>query len=106
MSRRRVVTTRRADTDIAAAIDYYANTGAGDAALGFVDALEDATGLLRAHSSIGSPRLEVITGIDGLRGLTLQRYPYVLVDTDDTDAIRIHRVLHTSRDLPAELADL
>ncbi|MFE7843644.1 type II toxin-antitoxin system RelE/ParE family toxin [Microbacterium sp. NPDC057407] len=103
---RRVVTTRGADVDIDAAVQYYSEVADGEAMLGLIDALQDAVRLLAEHPSIGSPRLEVLTGVRGLRGLPLRRYPYVLVYTDDTDAVRVHRVLHSSRDIPSELADL
>ncbi|MHB1234407.1 MAG: type II toxin-antitoxin system RelE/ParE family toxin [Microbacteriaceae bacterium] len=105
MTPRRVVTTRRADEDIDSAIAYYVDSGARDAALGFIDALENAKALLGEHSSIGSPRFAIETSISELRGLSLQRFPYIIVYTDDSDAIRVHRVLHTSRDIPAELIE-
>jgi toxin ParE1/3/4 len=104
VTRRRVVTTRRADEDVDGALAHYLGEGAADAAFGFVDALEDAKGLLRDHPSIGSPRFAIETGIPELRGLSLQRFPYVVFYTDDPDAVRIHRVLHMSRDIPAELS--
>lgn len=50
---------------------------------------------------IGSPRIAVETGIPELRGLTLQHLPYVLFFSEDSDAMRIHRLLRTSRDIPA-----
>jgi len=102
---RRVVTTRRADQDIDDAITYYLDAGARDTALGFVDALEKAKDLLEEHPSIGSPRFATEVGIPDLRGLPLQRFPFVAFYTDDPDAVRVHRVLHTSRDIPAELME-
>lgn len=101
---RRVVTTRRADEDIEAAVAYFVAAGATVAALGFVDALADARELLGEHPSIGSPRFAIETGIPELRGLALRRFPFVVLYTDDIDAVRVHRVLHTSRDLPTELS--
>ena len=100
---RPVVTTRRADEDIAAAVEHYAGEGAIDAALDLIDAFADATRILVEHPSIGSPALAVATGIAELRSFALARFPYALVYTDDADAVRVHRVLHTSRDIPAEL---
>ncbi len=102
---RRVVTTLRADDDIAAAVDYYLNEGAPDAALAFVDELEIASNVIAQHPSIGSPRFAVVTGIAQLRSVGLQRFPYLVFYTDDADAVRVHRVLHTSRDVPTEIAD-
>lgn len=105
MTLRRVVTTRCADEDIDSAIAYYMGSGARDAALGFVDALENAKDVLGEHPSIGSPRFAIETDISELRSLPLQRFPYVVLYTDDSDAVRVHRVLHTSRDIPAELME-
>jgi toxin ParE1/3/4 len=102
---RRVVTTLRADDDIAAAIDYYLEEGAPDAALAFVDELELTRNVIAQHPSIGSSRFAVFTGIAELRSVGLQRFPYLVLYTDDADAVRVHRVLHTSRDIPAEIAD-
>lgn len=82
-----------------------AQVTAAGAALGFVDVLQEAKRLLAEHPSIGSPRYAIETGIPELRGLTLQRYPYVVFHTDDPDAVRIPRVLHTGRDIPAELSE-
>lgn len=104
MTRRRVVTTRRADEDIDNALAHYLEEDAADAALRFVDALTKAKDLLAEHPSIGSPRFAIETGIPELRGLSLQSFPYVAFYTDDPDGVRIHRVLHTSRDIPVELS--
>ena len=103
MSPPRVVTTRRADDDIASAVIYYLESGAVDAASRFVDSLEAARDLLRAHPSMGSPRLAIETGMPEIRGLALQHFPYWVIYSEDPDAIRIHRVLHTSRDIAVEL---
>lgn len=103
MTRRRVGTTRRADEDIDNALAHYLEDAA-DAALRFVDALTKARELLAEHPSIGSPRFAIETGISELRGLSLQSFPYVAFYTDDPDGVRIHRFLHTSRDIPVELS--
>ncbi len=100
---RRVVPTARAREDVERAIDHYASEGADLAALGFIDALADAHALLADHPSIGSTRLTAEIGLPEFRTLALQRYPYLLVTADEADAVRIIRVLHTSRDIPAEL---
>ncbi|WP_350350502.1 type II toxin-antitoxin system RelE/ParE family toxin [Microbacterium sp. A8/3-1] len=101
---RRVVTTRRADEDIDLAVEYYLLAGEHAVAEAIVDALAAALKLLVGHPSIGSARWEALIGIPDLRTLPLRHHPYVLIYTDDPDAARIHRFLHTSRDIPAELA--
>ncbi len=102
--RRRVVTTRRAHEDIENAVEYYLTQGATDAAHGLTDAIEDAADLISQHPSLGSSRFAVDLEFPGLRGFALRCFPYVLFYTDDSDAVRINRVLHTSRDIPAEFS--
>lgn len=102
---RRVVTSKRADQDIEEAVDYSVGAGAAHAAHDFVDALENTMALLSAHPSLGSSRYAIETGIPDLRGFALQRFPYVVLYSDDADAVRVHRVLHTTRDIPSELAN-
>lgn len=104
MSVRRVLTTASADDDIVGAIDYYVISGAEEAASGFIDALEDAKDLIAEFPSIGSSRFALETEIPELRDVGMKRFPFVIFYTDDADAVRIHRVLHTSRDIPAGLA--
>jgi toxin ParE1/3/4 len=105
VSPRRVVTTRRADEDVARAVDFSVESGTPEAALDLIDALEGARDVVAEHPSIGSVRHAVDTGILELRSLALRRFPFVVFYTDDADAVRIHRVLHASRDLPAELSE-
>ena len=103
MSARRVVTTRRADEDVAAAVDHLVDQGATKAALNFVDALEDATVLIGEHPRLGSTRLGSEVGIPELRTTAVRMFPYLVFYTNDDDAVRVHRVLHTARDIPSTL---
>ena len=104
MSVRRVVTTASADDDIVGAIDYYVISGPDEAASGFIDALEDAKDLIAEFPSIGSSRFALETEIPERRDVAVKRFPFVIFYTDDADVVRIHRVLHTSRDIPTGLA--
>ncbi|RUR01722.1 type II toxin-antitoxin system RelE/ParE family toxin [Labedella endophytica] len=103
---RRVVSTRRAHLDIDEAVTHYLDEGAQTVALDFIDAVQDTIELLAAHPSLGSTRFAVETGIAELRSVALRRFPYIVFYTDDDDAVRVHRVLHSRRDIPAELHDL
>lgn len=105
MTRRQVVTTRRADQDIDGAIDHYLGQGFDEAALGFIDALAHARHLLAEHPHIGSARLTAEIGLPELRSFALPQYPYMLFTAEDAGFVRIIRVLHTNRDIPAELLD-
>ena len=100
----RVVTTQRADEDVDHAVEYYLLAGEHAVAAELVDALAAALALLARHPSIGSARWEALIGIPDLRTLPLRHHPYALICTDDPDAVRIHRFLHMSRDIPGELA--
>lgn len=105
MSARRVVTTRRADEDIAAAIEYYIGQGVPTAALALVDALEDAKILMGEHPHLGSTRFAGELDIPELRTMALRRFPHLAFYTDDADSVRVHRLLHTGRDIPSGLLD-
>lgn len=99
-----VRTSRLADEDIAEAVRFYADSGGTPLAADFIDALEHASRLLVDHPEIGSSRFENATGIPGLRGLALARFPYVMVYAADRSNVHVLRVLHSNRDIPAELA--
>ncbi|WP_062531244.1 type II toxin-antitoxin system RelE/ParE family toxin [Demequina rhizosphaerae] len=105
MSPIRLVTTHRADEDIATATAHYVAHAGIEPAVAFIDALEAAMRLLADNSAIGSTRFAIATAIPDLRGLALPSLPFVILYTADADALRIHRVLHTARDLPQELDD-
>ncbi|WP_105566758.1 type II toxin-antitoxin system RelE/ParE family toxin [Microbacterium halophytorum] len=103
MTARRVVTTRRADDDIDEAAKRYQLDGGIDDAMRYIEALEDVVRLISEFASIGSTRFATELGIDDLRAQALNRFPYLVFYTDDADAVRVHRVLHEKRDVPAEL---
>ncbi|MFC7402090.1 type II toxin-antitoxin system RelE/ParE family toxin [Citricoccus sp. GCM10030269] len=99
------MTTRRADEDIATAIEHYLGQGVTTAALAFVDSLEDTKVLIGEHPQLGSTRLASAVDLPELRAMALRRFPYLVFYTDDSDVVRVHRVLHTARDIPSEFLD-
>ncbi len=101
--RRRVVTTSLADADITRAVDWYPETASTATAEEFIDELEDLQSYIADFPSIGSPRFAVVANIPQLLDMAMKRFPYIVFYSDDADAVRILRVLHTSRDIPAEL---
>lgn len=103
MSRRSVSTTRRADQDIASATDFYLEEGRSDIAARFIDELENAFARIADHPAIGSTRLSAEAGIPDLRSVGLQRLLYAVFYLENGDGIRVVRVLHSRRDLFAEL---
>jgi toxin ParE1/3/4 len=101
MSVNPVVPRDRANRDVDDAVTYCLKELAGEAALGLVDALEDAYGLLGRHPAIGSSRYAHELGIPGLQSWSLPRFPYVVCYVEREDHIDGWRVLHGRRDIPA-----
>lgn len=87
--------------DVDEAIGYYLDEGADEAALGFVDALEQAYTHISRHPGTGSPRYAHELNLPGLRTWPLTRYPYLVFYVEWTDHIDVWRVLHGQRDIPA-----
>lgn len=89
--------------DVDDAIAYYLREGTESAAVGFVDALEEAYRHIGRHPATGSPRYAFELDLFGLRSWTLKRYPYVVFYVEHDRHIDVLRVLHGMRDLPASL---
>lgn len=102
---RRVVTSHRADLDIDETVDYYLERLAFEAASNFVSRLEAIKDVLAEHPALGSAAYADDARIPNLLSLAVPRFPFVVLYTDDIDAVRIHRVLNTNRDIFAVLAD-
>lgn len=103
-ARRRIVTTRRADDDIDRAVGYTLREGGPRVASDLIDALEEAMVLVSRYPFAGDSRFAVELGIPELRSLPLRRFHYVVVYVNGADIVRVLRVLHTSRDIPAALS--
>lgn len=91
--------------DVNEAISYYLEEGAEHAALGFIDALEQAYSHLARHPDMGSPRYSYELDIPGLRSWPLKRYPHLIFYVNRTDHVDVWRVIDGSRDIPAWLRD-
>ncbi|MCM2339673.1 type II toxin-antitoxin system RelE/ParE family toxin [Rhodoferax sp.] len=94
-----------ANRDVDDAIDHYLSESAERAALGFVDALEQAYAHIARHPATGSPRYAHALNIPGLRSRSLNRYPYLVFFIECEDSIDVWRVLRGQRDIPAWLED-
>lgn len=106
MTAKPVVARALASQDIDAAIDHYLQENAADAALGFIDALEQAYRHIAQHAATGSPRHGHALGISGLRTWPLTRYPFLVFYVESAGHVDVWRVLHTRRDIPAQMQDL
>lgn len=103
MSRKPVVPRELAHRDAEEAIAHYLEEGAPAAALGFIDALEQAYDHIGRHPASGSPRLAHELNLPGLRAWPLRGYPWMVFYVEQADCVDIWRVLHTRRDIPASL---
>jgi len=95
-----VAPREQANRDIDEAIAFYLAEAGTQAALGFVDALEQAYVHLSRHPATGSPRYAHELNLPGLRFWTLKRYPYLVFYIERSDHIDVWRVLRGQRDIP------
>lgn len=100
MSSKRIIPREQADSDVDQAVDYYLSAVAEKAALGFIDALEQAYRHIARHPATGSPRNAHELHLPGLRSWSLKRYPYLVFFVERDDHIDVWRVLHGERDIP------
>lgn len=101
MKSKPVVPREQASRDIDEAIAYYLGEDAGPAALGFIDALEQAYSHISRHPATGSPRYAHELNLPGLRCWALARYPHRVFYVERSDHVDVWRVLHGQRDIPA-----
>jgi toxin ParE1/3/4 len=97
----RMLATQDAET----IVDNYRSENASAAALGFIDALEQAYRHIGRNPATGSPRYAHELDVPGLRGWPLKRYPYIVFYVERADHIDVWRVLHGTRDIPAWLRE-
>ena len=89
-----------ANRDVAEAIKHCLDQDAEAAALGFIDALEQACAHIGRHAATGSPRYAHELNLPGLRFWSLTRYPHLVFYIEMDDHIDVWRVLHGERDIP------
>lgn len=103
MKQKPVIPRALASQDVDRAVAYYLENEAANAALGFIDALEQAYKRLGRHPEVGSNRYAHELDLPGLRSWPLKRYPYVVFYIELPDHIEVWRVLHGMRDIPSWL---
>jgi toxin ParE1/3/4 len=89
--------------DVAQAVAHYLGEDAEAAALGFIDALEQAFAHIGRHPTTGSPRYTQELELPGLRCWGLKRFPFLVFYLEREDHIDVWRVLHGLRDIPARM---
>jgi len=98
-----VIPRELANRDVDEAIGHYLSEDARQAALGFIEALEQAYAHIGRHPASGSPRYAHELDLPGLRSWPLTRYPHLVFYIERSDHIDVWRVLHGQRDIPAWL---
>ena len=105
MKPKAVIPRKRAEQDVDEAIDYYLREDAPEAALGFIDALEQAYRHIGRQPDAGSSRYVGELNVPGLRFWRLKKYPHLVFYVDRSDHIDVWRVLHGMRDIPSWMQD-
>jgi toxin ParE1/3/4 len=98
---RPAVPRAQARRDIEDAIAHYLAEGSEQAAMGFVDAIEQAFTHIGRHPATGSPRYAHELNLPGLRCWPLKRYPHLAFYVERDDHVDVWRILHGQRDIPA-----
>ncbi|MEX0697161.1 MAG: type II toxin-antitoxin system RelE/ParE family toxin [Dongiaceae bacterium] len=106
MRPKRIIPRERTKQDIDEAVDYYLSETGENAALGFIDALEQAFRHIARHPATGSSRYAHELDLPGLRYWPLKRYPYLVFFVEHDDHIDVWRILHGARDIPAWMREL
>ena len=101
MKSKPVIPRELANRDIDAAIKHYLRENAVQAAIGFIDALEQAYAHIGRNPATGSPRYAHELNLPGLRFWRLTHYPHLIFYIERDDRIDVWRVLHGQRDIPA-----
>lgn len=100
MTGKPVVPRLLAERDVDATIDYYLRQEAPTAALGFIDALEQAYTHIGQYPASGSTRYAYELELPGLRCWPLKRYPQLVFYVEQHEQVDVWRVLHGHADLP------
>ncbi len=101
MKSKPVIPRDLANRDVDAAIRHYLRENAEQAAIGFIDALEQAYAHIGRNPATGSPRYAHELNLPGLRFWPLKHYPHLIFYIERDDRIDVWRVLHGQRDIPA-----
>jgi len=105
-----VIPREEAYRDVEVTVDHYLDNfrlleGSERAALGFVNAPEDAYLHIGRHPTTGSPRYAHELNLPGLRSWPLTRYPQIVFYVERSDHIDVWRVLDGKRDVPQWMSE-
>ena len=99
-----VIARTQANHDVDDIIAYYLGESAEQAAVGFVDALEDAYSHIARQPATGSLRYAYELNLPALRFWPLTHYPHLVFYVEQPDHVDVWRVLHGKRDVPVWIA--
>lgn len=100
MKSKPVIPRALANRDVDAAVEHYLSENAKQAALGFIEALEQAYTHIGRYPATGSPRYAHELNLPGLRSWPVTRYPSLVLYIERDHHIDVWRVLHGQRDMP------
>lgn len=100
MHAKRIIPRELAEQDINDALTYYLDEGSSQAALGFINALEQAYHHISHNPASGSPRYAHELNLPDIRHWSLADYPYIVFYVEQHQRIDVWRVLHNQRDIP------
>ncbi len=105
MKTKPVIPREQANRDIDETLAYFLSEGSENAALGFIDTLEQAYAHISRHPATGSSHYAHELNLPGLRFWPLTRYPYLVFYVEHDTHVDVWRVLHGKRDIPAWLQE-
>ncbi|MFC3609678.1 type II toxin-antitoxin system RelE/ParE family toxin [Stutzerimonas tarimensis] len=105
MKAKPVIPRALASQDVEDAVGYYLGEQAEQAALDFIDALENAYTHISRHPASGMPRYAHELDLPGVLYWPLKRYPYLVFYVERDDHVDVWRVLHGMRDIPEWLVE-
>lgn len=101
MKTKPVTLREQASQDVDDCLAYYLAEGSEQAAIGFIDELQQAFEQIGRHPAVGSMRHAHELNLPGLRFWSLARYPHLVFCVERNDDIDVWRVLHAQRDIPS-----
>ncbi|WP_114953213.1 type II toxin-antitoxin system RelE/ParE family toxin [Sphingosinicella terrae] len=105
MTAKAVEASKLALRDLEEAAEYYRREAGGDVALRFIEAAEAAFTAISERPGSGSSRFAHELNIPGLRSRRTGRFPFLVFYSEHESHVRVLRVLHGQRDIPAWMTD-
>ncbi|WP_300680498.1 type II toxin-antitoxin system RelE/ParE family toxin [Nocardioides sp.] len=91
--------------DLRDAVQWYAREVNPELAERLVNEVERAVRSVGARPGLGSRHYGDVAGIPGIRSRRIEGFPYVVIFASGTEAVRLLRLLHTSRDIGETLRE-